>query len=294
MSFLCGFIAIVGPPNSGKSTLLNGILKAKLAIVSPRPQTTRNRIIGVLHGDDHQMVFMDTPGVHKTQTALHKSMVASALAALYEVDIVLLLIDVGKPDDPDILPILDNLRKSKRPCILLINKIDTRPKEEVLPVISDYSQRYPFETIIPVSAIQGDGVGRVLEELRLRLRPGPAYYPAEMKTDQPEAHFIAEIIREKIYAFTEKEIPYSSAVTVEKMQDDPEKNLLSIAGRIHVETESQKGILIGKGGRMIKAIGSSARLELEKVFGVQVYLKLAVRVEKDWSKDTKAMRRLGY
>jgi GTP-binding protein Era len=294
MSFLSGFIAIVGPPNAGKSTLLNRILKAKLAIVSPRPQTTRNRIIGVLHGDDHQMVFMDTPGVHKTQTALHKSMVASALSALYEVDIVLLLIEVGKPDDPDILPILDNLRKSKRPCILLINKIDTRPKEQVLPIISDYSERYPFETIIPVSAIQGDGLTRVLEELRSRLRPGPQYYPAEMKTDQPEAQFISEMIREKIYGYTKKEIPYSSAVTVEKIQDDPKKNLLSISGRIHVETDSQKGILIGKGGRMIKAIGSSARLELEKFFGVRVYLKLAVRVEKHWSKDTKAMRRLGY
>ncbi|MCD6298602.1 MAG: GTPase Era [Deltaproteobacteria bacterium] len=294
MSFLSGFIAIIGPPNVGKSTLLNRILGTKLAIVSSMPQTTRNRITGIYHGDGFQMVFMDTPGIHKTRSALHESMVESALATPQEVDLVLLVIEMQRPDDPEIPSVVGNLKKLKKPCILVINKIDMFPKEQILPVIDKLRQTYPFEAIIPVSALKGDGVDALLEELKSRLKPGPRFFTKDMNTDRTEAFLVSEIIREKIYFHMRQELPYSSAVTVDKMEELPDRDLLSIAARVHVETESQKGILIGQKGRMVKAIGRSARLELEKMFNVQVFLDLKVRVEKNWTKDSKALRRLGY
>ena len=294
MSFLSGFIAIIGPPNVGKSTLLNHILGTKLAIVSPKPQTTRNRTIGIYHGEGFQMVFVDTPGIHKTLTALHKSMVKSALAAFQEVDILLLMIGTDRPDDPEISSIVGNLKRIKKPCVLAVNKIDIYPKEHLLPIIEKYSQLCLFDVIIPISALKGDGVDVILKELKSRLKPGPQFFPMEMMTDKPETFLISEIIREKIYFHTREELPYSSAVTIIKMEEIQNKNLLSISGRIHVETDSQKGILIGKQGRMIKAVGRSARLELEKIFGMRVYLDLTVRVDRNWTKNTRALRRLGY
>lgn len=294
MSFLSGFIAIVGPPNVGKSTLLNRILGVKVAIVSPKPQTTRNRILGVYHGDGSQIVFMDTPGIHKTRTALHKSMVQSALSAFQEVDVILLMLEVEHHEEIGNTQVIGNLKGIKKPCLLAINKIDTGSKDQLLPVISRCSRSYPFDAIIPISALTGDGVDKLLVELKTRLRPGPQFFPEEMSTDQTEYFLVSEIIREKIYLHLSQELPYSSAVTVEDMVEDTRKNLLSIAALVHVETKSQKGILIGKGGRMIKAIGRSARMELEQRFGVHVFLELTVRVEKDWSKNTRALRRLGY
>jgi GTP-binding protein Era len=292
--FLSGFIAIVGPPNVGKSTLLNWLLGTKVAIVSPKPQTTRNRILGIYHGDGYQMVFIDTPGIHETRTPLHKSMVASAQEAFHEVDIVVIMIEMSRPNDPDISLILRNLKKIEKPSLLIINKIDAGPKEALLPIIDSFSQLNVFDAIIPISALKGDGVKRLLEELRSRLKPGPAFFPEDVKTDQSDSFLVSEIIREKIYLHTRQELPYSSAVTVDKMEEIPEKNLISITARIHVESDSQKVILIGQKGRMIKSIGQSSRRELEKILGTRIYLDLMVRVEKNWSRDTRALRRLGY
>lgn len=294
MTFLSGFIAIVGPPNVGKSTLLNKILGAKTAIVTPKPQTTRNRILGVLHGDGYQMVFLDTPGIHKPHTSLHRSMVASALAALKEVDVVLVMIEMGRPHDQEISLVLGNLKSAAKPSLLLINKIDLGPRQNLLPIMDTYRKLHPFETMIPISALRGDGLEVLLKELKARLRPGPAFFPPDMGTDQSEAFHVSEIIREKIYYHTRDELPYSTAVTVEGMNERPEKNLLVVSAVLHVETFSQKRILIGEGGAMIKAIGRSARVDLERVLGGRIYLELTVRVEKNWSRDPRALRRLGY
>ncbi|MGD9033343.1 MAG: GTPase Era [Desulfobacteraceae bacterium] len=292
--FLSGFIAIVGPPNVGKSTLLNRLLGTKVAIVTPKPQTTRNRILGIYHGDGYQMIFMDTPGIHKTRTALHKSMVASAQEACREVDVVMMMMEMLHPDDRDISLILRNLKKLEKPVLLIINKIDMGSKETLLPIIDGFSKLRVFDAIIPISALKGDGIQGLLEELKSRLRPGPAFFPEDIKTDQSDAFLISEIIREKIYLYTKQELPYSAAVTVEGIEEIPEKGLMSISAQIHVESDSQKAILIGKKGRMIKTIGQASRRELEKIFGTHVYLDLRVRVEKNWSRDTRALRRLGY
>ncbi len=294
MSFLSGFIAIIGPPNVGKSTLLNRILGTKVAIVSPKPQTTRNRIVGVKHGNGYQMVFMDTPGIHKTRTPLHRSMVQSALAVFHEVDLLLLVIGMDRPDDPEISIVTNNMRGMKKPSLLAINKVDKGPKEQLLPIIESYRRVYPFESIIPVSALKGEGVDILCDELKSRLRPGPQFFPEDIDTDRSETFLVSEIIRERIYFHTRRELPYSTAVTVEKMEQVPNRALLSILAVLHVERDSQKGILIGRRGGAIKSIGRSARLELEKMFGVQVYLELTVRVDKDWSKDARSLRRLGY
>jgi GTP-binding protein Era len=293
-NFLSAFIAIVGPPNVGKSTLLNRMLGTKVAIVTPKPQTTRNRILGIYHGDGYQMIFMDTPGIHRTRTPLHKSMVASAQEACREVDVVMVLIEMLHPDDPDIALILKNLKGINKPLLLIINKIDTGSKEELLPIMDTFSRRQVFDAIIPISAQKGDGIEGLLEELKSRLRPGPAFFPEDVKTDQSDAFLVSEIIREKIYLCTRQELPYSAAVTVEGIEKILERDLMSISAHIHVESDSQKAILIGKKGGVIKSIGQASRRELEEIFGTHVYLNLRVRVEKNWSRDTRALRKLGY
>jgi GTP-binding protein Era len=294
MTFLSGFIAIVGPPNVGKSTLLNRILGKKIAIVSPKPQTTRNRITGIYHEEDCQMVFMDTPGIHRTQTALHKSMVNSAQSAFKEVDILVLMIEMFHPQAPELPMILSSIRKSKKPSVLVINKIDKGPKEKLLPIIDTYREAHSVRSIIPVSALTGDGVESLLRELKSMLREGPAFFPADVHTDQSESFLVSEMIREKIFLYTRQELPYSSAVSVEHLEELSKKNLVSISARIHVESESQKGILIGQGGKMIKKIGQAAREDLENFFGNRVFVELLVRVDKNWSKDPRTLRKLGY
>lgn len=294
MSFLSGFISIVGPPNVGKSTLLNRILGTKVAIVSPKPQTTRNRIVGVLHGEGYQMIFVDTPGIHPARTPLHKSMVASALSTFAEVDIVLVLTEVALSNPPQEEDIFTALRGLEKPCLLAINKIDRGAKEALLPLMDSYRKRYPFEGIFPISALTGDGVHILLEDLRSRLRPGPRFFPEGMRTDQTETFLVAEIVREKIYFFLKEEIPYSCAVTVEGFREDTARPLLSIAATIHVESESQKKICIGRKGAMIRAIGAATRPELERMFDTKVFLDLFVKVDRNWSRDARALRRLGY
>ncbi|MBN2063067.1 MAG: GTPase Era [Deltaproteobacteria bacterium] len=294
MAYLSGFIAIVGPPNVGKSTLLNRLIGSKLAIVSPKPQTTRNRILGVYHGNDFQIVFIDTPGIHRGTSTLHRSMVLSAQESLREVDMVILIIDIQRWEDPVIDTIIRDIGTNNRPCFLIINKIDTVPREEILPVIDILRRKYRFRHIVPVSALKGDGITNLLGCIKTNLQPGPVYFPEDMNTDQSESFFISEIIREKIFLHARYELPYSSAVTVESIEENKGKNMLSIMARIHVESESQKVIMIGHKGGMIKKIGISARMELERHFGKKVFLKLLARVEKNWSKDGRALRRFGY
>jgi len=278
----------------GKSTLLNRIMGTKLAIVSPKPQTTRNRILGVFHRDDCQMVFMDTPGIHRTRTALHKSMVDAAFAAFHEVDIILMMVEAGAREDPAVPSIINGLKSIEKPLFLAINKIDKVKNERILPILEDYGKKLPFDAMIPISALKGHGVDALLSQLKRRLKPGPRFFPSDMNTDQSEAFMVSEIIREKIYQYLSQELPYSCAVTILGIEDVPGKNLVSIGARIHVESDSQKGIFIGRGGGMIRRIGRSARLELETLFEARVYLDLAVRLEKNWSKDTRALKRLGY
>ena len=295
MSFLSGFIAIIGPPNVGKSTLLNRFLGQKIAITSPRPQTTRNRILGIYNGDGYQMVFIDTPGIHQTRSLLHKSMVRSAKAALMEVDIILLVVGLEE-DAPssELKVILRLLKKAAKPAILAINKIDLIKKERLLPIIEAYSRLYCFDSIIPISALYGDGLETLREEVKKRLSTGHQLFPPDMRTDKSEEFLIAEIIREKIYYETREELPYSSAVTVERLEEDPERDLINVMAIIYVEKASQKGMIIGKNGRMIKRIGTNARIEIERIFSAKVYLELFVKVEKNWSGDTRSLRKLGY
>ena len=295
MSFLSGFIAIIGPPNVGKSTLLNRFLGQKIAITSPKPQTTRNRILGIYNEDDCQMVFIDTPGIHQTRSLLHISMVGSAKASLGEVDIILLVVgleEAGHTNELD--TILRLLKKTAKPAIMAINKIDLIKKERLLPLIESYSKLHCVDSIIPISALYGDGVETLREELKKRLSPGPQFFPPDMLTDKSEEFLIAEIIRERIYLETREELPYSSAVMVERLEEDSERNLLTVMAVICVEKASQKGMIIGKDGRMIKKIGKNARMEIERVFSLKVYLELFVKVEKKWSSNTRSLRRLGY
>jgi GTP-binding protein Era len=293
-TFKSGFAAILGAPNAGKSTLLNKMLGEKLAIVSSKPQTTRNRILGVYHGNNFQIAFMDTPGLHETKTVLHKSMVASAMETVSEVDILVFVIDVTYPFDKAVDAVLEQQKKKKLPVVLVINKIDRTSHEKILPVIKHYSESFPFKAVVPVSALTGDGVDRLIEELKKCLSPGPEYFPEDMKTDQSDKFLIAEIIREKIYLNTKREVPYSSAVTVTSIKENTQKKLLYVYAKIHVETDSQKGIIIGKGGGMIKRIGEAARADLEKLYGTHVYLELQAKVDKNWSRDTRALKKLGY
>ncbi len=294
MTFLSGYIGLIGPPNVGKSTLLNRIVGRKVAIVSPKPQTTRNRIIGIYHEPELQMVFVDTPGIHTTRTPLHKSMVASAVAAFQEVDILVIVVESGLREDPASLSVFRHLKGVTTPCVLVINKIDKVSRASLLPLMADYGSRHSFAAVIPISALTGDGVDRLMNDLRRRLKPGPRFFPEDMDTDQSEGFLISEVIREKIYLHMRQELPYACAVTVEKVRDLPQKDLLTLSARIHVETESQKGMVIGRKGKMIQRIGRSARLTLENIFGVHVHIDLTVRVEKNWTRDTRSLSRLGY
>ena len=292
--FKSGFIAIAGRPNVGKSTLLNRILGEKLAITSSKPQTTRNRITGIRNTDDAQMIFLDTPGIHRAKTPLNRYMVKAATSTFSEVDLILLLVEADRGHDSDDDLIIENLRQAGVPVYLVINKIDLVDKLKLLPLIDRFRSLYDFREIVPVSAVTGDGVDRLLELIREVLPEGPKYFPDDAFTDNSERFIAAEIVREKILMLTHKEIPYATAVTVDAFKEDEEKNLIRIAATITVEKDSQKGILIGKGGKMLKEIGTQARVEMERFFAAKIFLELFVRVRKDWTKDAKWLKEFGY
>lgn len=291
--FKSGFVSIIGRPNVGKSTLLNLILGEKLAIISPKPQTTRNRILGIKNLPAGQMVFLDTPGIHQSSLKLNQAMVKIALATYNEVDVICFLIEAHRPDHEENEFVLKTLEKVSKPIFLVINKIDLVPKEDLLSIMEKYSALRPFAQIIPISALRGDGVDILLNELWQILPAGPKYFPEDMVTDLPERFLVAELIREKVFQLTREEIPYATAVVVEEFQEKEEKNLIVIKAAIQVERESQKGIIIGEKGRMLKEIGQRARQEIEALLGAKVFLELWVKVEKNWREDPRALRRLG-
>ncbi len=292
--FKSGFVSLIGRPNAGKSTLLNFLLGEKIAIISWKPQTTRNRILGIKNLPTGQIVFLDTPGVHRSRTRLNQAMVKVALATLQEVDVVCFLIEADRPDNNENNLILDDLKRVSKPVILIINKIDLVPRGNLLPIMERYSQLRPFEQIIPISALRGDGVDVLVAELLRILPEGPKFFPEDMITDLPERFLVAEFIREKVIQLTRDEIPYSTAVEVEEFKEREEKNLIVIKATIQVERESQKGILIGEKGRMLKEMGRLAREEIEAFLGARVFLELWVKVAKNWRDDPRALRRMGY
>jgi GTPase len=292
--FRSGFVAIVGAPNVGKSTLLNQMMGEKISITSKKPQTTRNRILGVVHRPTSQFIFIDTPGIHKAKRPLNIRIVDAALSALGNVDIVLIMTDVANPDTESETFIIKKLKKVKQPVILVLNKIDLVQKPDLLSIIDKWSKEYPFKAIIPVSAISGNQIDELVEAMEPLLPEGPPYYPEDTITDMPERFIAAEMIREKVFRLTGQEIPYATAVTITSFSEEKNGALVKINATIHVERGSQKGMIIGKNGSKLKMIGTEARKEIERMVGTKVYLKLFVRVHKNWSKDTKALRRLGY
>lgn len=293
--FRSGFVAIIGRPNVGKSLLLNRFCQKKIAIISDKPQTTRNRITGVAHLPEAQVVFIDTPGIHEAPKLLNEYMVKVAAGVLKEVDVILWIIDTSEPFQEDDRIILELLKPVSTPVLAVLNKIDLLAgKDSLLTLIDELKGLRPFAEMVPASALSGENVERLLEVLQEYLPEGPQYFPSDMVTDQPEPFIIAEFIREKVMNLTHQEVPYSTAVVIDEMEWVDERNLLKVEAIIYVERESQKGIIIGKGGEMLKRIGRLAREELEALFGAKLYLKLWVKVRKNWSKDLSALRHLGY
>ncbi len=292
--FRSGFVAIIGAPNVGKSTLLNQLLGQKIAITSEKPQTTRHRILGVVHLPGAQLIFLDTPGIHRARGALNVRMVEVALKVLADVDLVVLITDAAIPDHASDEIILRSLRKRNLPVILGINKIDLVNKETLLPLIRHWHEAYPFRAIVPISAIERIQIDELVAEMIAVLPEGPRYYPEDSVTDLPERFIAAEMIREKVFRLTGQEIPYGVAVTIESFKERPEKNLIDIQATIHAERESQKPIIIGKAGSMLKRIGEQARMDIERMMGCKVFLKLWVRVQKKWTRDAVTIKRFGY
>jgi GTP-binding protein Era len=289
-----GFVSFIGRPNAGKSTLLNRLVGTKLAIVSDKPQTTRTRILGVRNYPDAQVVFLDTPGIHRPLHRMNVRMVDTAVDTIREVDVLCLVVDVTEPVGKGDRFVLDLVKDAKAPVFLVLNKIDLIKKVRLLPLMQQYSEIGTFAEIVPVSAGTGDNVDRLERAIIDRLPEGEALYPADYLTDQPERFFAAEIVREKLLQFTHAEIPFSSAVVVDKFEE-PEnpKALLKLYCTIVVDRESQKPIVVGRGGDMIKRIGIAAREDLEKFFDTKVFLDLHVRVKSEWREDQHVLDDIG-
>ncbi len=294
-----GMVAIVGPPNAGKSTLMNALLGQKISIVTPKPQTTRNRILGVVNDPAYQIVLIDTPGLHKADQPLNREMVRIALESMTEVDAVLFLLDVSnsvpeKLKEEKEKELSEYMGQMRAPALLVLNKVDLLDKQKLLPLIRMYSGIYPFKAVLPLSALHADGTDRLIAEILEILPTGPRYYPEDITTDATERFLTSEIIREKIFLQIGQEVPYSAAVLIESFKEDPEKDMVTIHAAIVLERTSQKGILIGKDGRTLKSIGAAARKDIEVMLERKVMLKLWVKVKKNWSQDERFLKELGY
>ena len=291
--FKAGFVALIGRPNVGKSTLLNRLVGEKMAIVSPRPQTTRTRITGIKQLPSAQIVFVDTPGLHHVSGQLGQFMIKTAERALEDVDVVCLVAEATERPDRIEDEVLDRLRPCRALVYCCLNKVDlVNPKARLLPLIEAYRARYHFAEIIPISAQTGTNCDRFLDLIVAAMPERPPYFPADYLSDQPETFFVAEAIREKIFHLTHQEIPYACAIRVEELTDRPE--CLYVRASIFVEHESQKGIVIGKGAGMLKRIGALAREDLERFFGIKAYLDLRVQVRRNWRTDEKALKEFGF
>ena len=289
-----GFVSLIGRPNAGKSTLLNRLVGAKVAIVSDKPQTTRTRILGVQNYPDAQVVFVDTPGIHRPLHRMNVRMVDAAVGTIREVDVVGLVVDVTEPTGKGDRFVLDLLKNAPAPVFLILNKIDLVKKTRLLPILQAYSQLGDFAEIIPVSAATGDNVDRLVRVLIDRLPEGEPRYPADYLTDQPERLFAGEIVREKLLQFTHSELPFSCAVVIDRFEEpEPGSQLLKLYCTIVVDRESQKPIVVGHGGDMIKKIGTAAREDLERFFGRRVYLDLHVRVKSEWRENDQVLNDIG-
>lgn len=292
--FKSGFISILGRPNVGKSTLFNRILDEKIAIVTKKPQTTRNRLLGIKNVEGGQFIFLDTPGIHRGRSELNQRMVQTAVASGRDADVLLFMIEATSPLIEEDREMIESLKGSRGLPFLVINKIDLVKKERLLPVMDQYQKLQPFQEIIPISAINGEGVDILLDEVLKALPESPPYFPEDMVTDQTERFLVSEMIREKVIQQSYQEIPYSTAVTIEAFKEHPEKDLTVIKGTIYVERDSQKKILIGKKGQRLKQIGETARKEVEALLGTRVFLELWVKVEKNWTRDPRVLKELGY
>jgi GTPase len=292
--FKSGFVSIIGRPNVGKSTFLNHVIGQKIAIMSDKPQTTRNKIQGVLTDSDAQIIFIDTPGIHKPKHKLGDFMMKVAQNTLNEVDLILFMINAEEGYGRGDQYIIDRLKEIDTPVILVINKIDQVHPNDLLPLIDQYQKLYPFKEIVPISALQGNNVSRLLEQIKKYLPDGPQYYPADQVTDHPERFIIAELIREKVLHLTREEVPHSIAVVIDVIERRENSNTVYIGATIIVERDSQKGIIIGKQGRMLKEIGKLARLDIEALLGSKVFLELWVKVQKDWRNKISQLRDLGF
>ena len=292
-AFRCGYVALIGLPNVGKSTLLNRLVGEKLAITSPKPQTTRHRLLGIVNLPAAQLLFLDTPGVLEPKGALNATLVQAALAALTDADVVVWLVE-PRPPDPGDQVLLPHLRQLTRPLLVAINKVDAVAKPHLLPLISAYHELFPGAPIVPVSALGGDGVTELVAEIVRLLPATPPLYPPYQDTDSTERFLVAELIRERVLHRTSQEVPHAVAVQIEEFDESRRPQLVRIRAVIYVERTSQKGILIGKQGRMLKTIGAEARAEIEALLGSQVFLELWVKVWKNWRQDPLALRAFGY
>jgi len=291
--FKSGFIAILGRPNVGKSTFFNAIIGDKISIVANKPQTTRNRITGIKNSPNAQLIFLDTPGMHKPKTPLNRAMVQAARDTIGDADVLLLMVEADAHIGQHDLFLIEALAGVRAPVFLVINKIDRIEKPLLLPLIDQYRKLYDFAGIFPISALKGDGVDELLASLIEALPEGPQLFPDDIATDATERFIAGEFIREQITLLTSQEIPYVTAVTIDAFKEDEAKNLIRISATIHVEKESQKAIMIGKKGAMLKRIGTQARLSMEKLFGAKVFLELFVRVKKDWTSSDRMLREFG-